>query len=116
MFAKTFRTDRLTAWHAYAAMLMALLGVVATWEAWHDIYTIAFKDEEYSHIFIVPFVSLWMVLVRRMRFRHCKPSGAIVGTVLVALGWFSSSYGYMHGVQALWHGGAVVCVLGCVLS
>jgi exosortase len=110
------RTDRLTGWHAAAALVMAALGVAATWEAWHDIYTIASKDEEYSHIFIVPIVALWMLWVRRMRFRHCKPSGLIVGTIMVAGGWIASRYGYTHRTQALWHAGAVVVVLGCMLS
>jgi exosortase len=110
------RSDRLTAWHAVAALVMGALGVAATFEAWHDIYTIASRDEEYSHIFIVPIVALWMLWVRRMRFRHCKPSGAFVGTLMVAIGWMASSYGYTHRTQALWHAGAVVVVLGCMLS
>src|SRR5438132_3964510 len=94
--SKTFRTDRLTQWHVVAALAMAALGVAATFEAWHDIYLLASKDEEYSHIFLVPIVALAMVMVRRMRFRHCKPSGAIVGVLLVALGWASFDYGYYH--------------------
>jgi exosortase len=95
---------------------MGLLGVAATWDAWLDIYTLAYKDEEYSHIFLVPIVALAMVYVRRMRMRHCRPSGAIVGVMFVALGWAMSSYGFYHARQALWHLGAVVVVLGCMLS
>src|SRR4051812_28728369 len=95
---------------------MGALGVWATFEAWHDIYTLASKDEEYSHIFLVPVVALAMLWVRRMRLRHCKPSGAIVGALLVALGWLSFDYGYYHANQALWHLGAVIVVLGCMLS
>ena len=114
--AKTFRTDRLTKWHVFAALGMGLFGVLATWDAWHDIYTLAYNDEEYSHIFLVPIVALAMVYVRRMRMRHCRPSGAIVGVMFVALGWAMSSYGFYHAKQALWHLGAVVVVLGCMLS
>ncbi|MEO6435286.1 MAG: exosortase/archaeosortase family protein [Tepidisphaeraceae bacterium] len=113
---KTFRSNRLTAWHLLAATGMAALGVAATYEPWHDIYTLASKEEEYSHIFLVPIVALAMVLVRRMRMRHCRPSGAIVGVILVAVGWATTSYGFHHAVQALWHAGAVVVVLGCILS
>jgi exosortase len=113
---KSFRTDRLTQWHLAAAALLGALGVLATWEAWLDIYTLASKDEEYSHIFLVPIVALAMVAVRRMRMRHCRPSGMIVGVILVALGWMSWSYGYYHARQALWHAGAVIIVLGCMLS
>ena len=113
---RSFRTDRLTQWHVIAAAVMGALGVAATWEAWHDIYTLASKDEEYSHIFLVPIVALAMIYVRRMRMRHCKPSGAIIGVLLVAIGWLSFSYGYYHAKQALWHLGAVVVMLGCIIS
>jgi exosortase len=99
-----------------AALVMGALGVLATFDAWHDIYTLATKDEEYSHIFLVPIVALAMLVVRRMRMRHCKPSGMLVGTLLVGLGWAASSYGFYHAKQALWHTGAVVVVLGCMLS
>ena len=113
---KSFRTDRLTRWHLLAATVMGALGVAATWEAWQEIYLLASKDEEYSHIFLVPVVALAMVAVRRMRMRHCRPSGAIVGVLLVAVGWAAWNYGYSHARQALLHGGAVVIVLGCMLS
>jgi exosortase len=114
--SRSFRTDRLTKWHVFAALGMGLLGVLATWNAWQDIYTLAYKDEEYSHIFLVPIVALAMVYVRRMRMRHCRPSGAIVGVMFVALGWASLSYGFYHAKQALWHLGAVIVVLGCMVS
>lgn len=110
------RTDRWTKWHVIGAIAMAALGVCATFSAWEDIHRIAAIDEEYSHIFLVPLVAAWMVLVRRMRFRHCKPSGTIVGPILVAIGWLIGSYGFQHGFQSLWHGGAVLVVLGCILS
>ena len=113
---KSFRTDRLTQWHLLAAIVLGALGVVATWGAWADIYTLASKDEEYSHIFLVPVVALAMVMVRRMRMRHCRPSGMVIGVLLVAIGWLTWSYGYYHARQALWHLGAVVIVLGCMLS
>src|SRR4051794_31425602 len=113
---QSFRTDRLTKWHVGAAMVMGALGVFATFDAWHDIYTLASKDEEYSHIFLVPVVALAMVYFRRMRMRHCRPSGAIIGVFLVACGWAATTYGFHHAHQALWHLGAVVVVLGCILS
>jgi exosortase len=116
MTVQRFRFDRLTKWHALAALVMALLGVLATWPAWADIYHIASVDEEYSHIFIVPLVAFYLVWVRRMRFRHCRPGTFIVGPAMVVAGWIFSSYGFRHGVQSFWHGGAVMVVLGCMLS
>jgi exosortase len=114
--AKTMRIDRLTGWHIAAAFFMAGLAIAVTCPAWRDVFVIAYNDEEYSHIFIVPVVALWMLWVRRMRFRHCKPSGTILGVLLAALGWATASYGFNHGYQSLWHGGSLLVVIGCMLS
>ena len=110
------RTDRWTPWHALAATFMAVLGVAATFPAWADMTLIAYNDEEYSHIFLVPLVALWMVWVRRLRFRHCRTTGTGLGLVIVAAGWAISSYGFTHGLQSLWHGGSVLVVLGCIVT
>jgi len=110
------RTDRWTRWHAVAASAMALLGVLATFDAWRDMYNWARLDEEYSHIFLIPMIALCMIWVRRHRFRHCKPTGTPLGLVLAAIGWVAHEYGYYHGIQSLWHGGAILLVVGCAMS
>ncbi|MDB5331871.1 MAG: hypothetical protein JWP03_3022 [Phycisphaerales bacterium] len=110
------RTDRWSLWHAGAATFMAAVGVLATWDAWRDIYDWARADEEYSHIFLVPIVAACMVFVRRHRFRHCKPSGTALGLIIALVGWGITTFGFYHNYQSLWHGGAVIVVLGCVTS
>ena len=35
---------------------------------------------------------------------------------IAAVGWAVSSYGFYHGYQSLWHGGAVLVVVGCILT
>ena len=69
---KTFRTDRLTKWHVLAALVMGALGVAATLEAWHDIYTLASKDEEYSHIILVPFGVAFPLITLIANYRAIK--------------------------------------------
>lgn len=100
----------------WTAAILGVLGFIITFAAWADIYQIAIKDEEASHIFLVPLVMAWLIWVRRGRFRHCQPRGTLIGPVLVALGWAISTWGYRHAVQSFWHGGAVLVVVGCVLS
>ena len=116
MTLRPLRTDRWTAWHAVAAVAMAAVGVLATHEAWADILQIAWKDEEYSHIFLVPLVAAWMVWVRRMRIRHCKPIGTLLGPLIAFGGWGISSYGFYNQYQSLWHLGSVLVVLGCMVA
>jgi exosortase len=105
-----------TPWHAVAAVLMGIAGFLATRQAWADIYFIALKDEEASHIFLVPIVAVWMVWVRRVRLRYCAPRGQLIGPPIVAAGWLLSYVGYNNGMQSVWHAGAIAVVLGCVLS
>src|SRR5215212_3552444 len=115
MTLQSIGTTRWTAWHALGAALMAAIAVAATHPVWGDIFVIAYNDEEYSHIFLVPLVALWMVWVRRMRFRYCRVTGTGIGVLMAALGWGISTYGYHYGYQSLWHGGAVMVVVGCIL-
>ncbi len=116
MILRPLRTDRWTARHGVAAVSLAALGVLATGDAWLEIGEIAWKDQEYSHIFLVPVVAAWMVWVRRMRIRHCKPIGTLLGPILTAAGWGIASYGFYRQYQALFHAGSVLVVLGCMVA
>jgi exosortase len=109
-------TDRLTWRHVLAAAGMGALAVWATLPAWQDIFLIAKTDEENTQIFLVPLVALYLVYVRRMRLRHCGASFRMIGPLMVATGWLIGCFGFYRGVQSLWHGGAVLIVLGCILS
>jgi len=112
----TTSAERWTAWHVVAATALAVFGVLVTLDAWQDIFHIATVDEENSHIFLVPVVAVWMVWVRRARFRHTKPVGTVIGPLLAGVGWAVASYGYYHKFQSLWHGGSVLVALGCALA
>jgi exosortase len=113
---RIIRTDRWTSWHLTAATIMGALGVLATIDAWSDIFLIARKNEEYSHIFLVPLVAAAMVYVRRARFRYCKPTGTAIGFLIAGIGWGIHVLGFYRNYESLWHFGAVLVVLGCVLS
>lgn len=108
--------DRLGAWHLVLAGILVATGVFAMLPAWLDLWTIASLDEENSHLFTVPLVALWLVYVRRGRIRRTRPTGQAVGCVIVAAGWLMSMAGFYEGVQSLWHAGAVMVVVGCIVA
>jgi exosortase len=100
---------------ALAALLMAA-GVLATLDAWRDIVRIALRDEEQSHVFLVPFVAGWLLWVRRDRLRDYVPSANWVGPAAVALGWALNFSGDTFLIQSFWHFGAILVVLGGFLT
>lgn len=103
-------------WHACGALALVGAAAVTTRQAWIDIYQIATRDEESSHVFLVPLVAAWIFWVRRIRLRCCPPTGTIVGPLMMAAGWFFHWYGYNNAVQSFWHGGALLLVVGSLLS
>lgn len=114
--ARTFSRNGWTAWHLVAAVTLAALGVAVTFEAWADIYQIARTDEESSQVFLAVIVCAWLVWVRRARLRTLRPTNAMIGPALIAVGWAMHGLGDRHLVQSFWHGGAVLILIGCLLS
>lgn len=98
------------------ALAAAVVVVVVTEWVWADIWRLSSGDEEASHVMLVPLAVLWLAWVRKSRFAGCKPTGRYVGTALLALGWAMWSLGYRRNVQTFWHLGAIVMVVGAVLT
>jgi exosortase len=107
---------RWTAREVLAALGLVALGFAATWPAWSDMAWIASRDEEQSHVWLVPLIAAWLVWMRRGRLRRCPRDHRWVGPALVAAGWALHSAGDLLLFQALWHLGAVVVVVGCFLA
>jgi exosortase len=103
-------------WHLAGAVAMVAAAVFAAWGAWSDLLNIAMKDEEASHIFLVPIAVSWIVWVRREALRSCRPVGQSKGPMILAVGWVLWSFGYRYDVQSFWHGGAVIMAVGAALS
>jgi exosortase len=99
-------------------MLVGLLAAAATvtWDAWADIAYFATRDEEQSHILLVPIVAVWLAWVRRGRLRRCPRDRRWVGPLLVAAGWAMYSLGDQWHLRAVFHLGAVTITVGCFLS
>jgi len=98
---------------------MALIAVAAT--AAHaaplmDMIAIGARDEEQSHVFLAPIVALWLLWLRRARLRWVRRAESLWGPAIAVAGWIMSWMGFRAGVQAAWHGGALISILGAVLS
>ena len=74
--------------------LMAM-SVAVGWDAWRDIFNIAYNDEEASHIFLVPIVALWLVWARRWRIRRIEPECSLWGPAVIIAGEF-----WRHAAEA----------------
>lgn len=101
---------------AALAFVLAVFGVVVTFRAWDNMFQIARDDAEYQHIFLVPFVALFLAWVRRHRLRYLRISGTVLGPILVLLGWGTGLYGQYAKYEILFHLGAVIVLIGCVVS
>lgn len=111
------RHNRLTATRLLIAALLVFIGLYACLDAWREIFLeYAWGNEEYTHIFVVPFVAALLIYVRRLRLRHFQISGTLFGPMLVLAGLIMNFTGYQRGVQVLLHGGGVLVALGCAVS
>lgn len=116
MPVRSLSSDRWTWWHPVALVVLVGLGVAATFDAWHDIFQTACNDEESSHIWLVPVIAAWLVWKRRGRVRRCDPGGLLLGPILILAGASLYLFGALYPLQSLWHAGAVLLLVGCVVS
>jgi exosortase len=98
------------------ALALVCASVAVTFDAWRDIVRIATRDEEASHVFLVPFVVGWLVWARRRRFSHFRPASSFAGPLAVLVGWSMYSAGDTFLLQSLYHAGAVLMAVGCLLT
>lgn len=77
---------------------------------------IAMKDEESSHIFLVVPIAIWLVWIRRVRLRRCPPYTSWAGPFLIIVGYVLANVSYLNAFQAGWHGGAVLMLIGAIVS
>lgn len=97
------------------AVVLAGLMILATREAWADIASQAWNDEESSHILLAPVVAAWLAWVRRARLRQCRPEGRLWAVVGLVVGYGLWLYGYTEQRSSFWHAGTVVLTVSALL-
>lgn len=99
-------------------LLLAMLGVAfqVNRQPFLDILAIGLRDEEQSHIFLVPLIAAWLFWLRRSRLRYIRVRPSLSGPVCVIAGTLFSWWGFNSGTQIAWHAGAGLTVLGVLFS
>lgn len=107
------------AWQPRDFAQLALLLAIGLWlhrQPLRDIVNIGWHDAEQSHIFLAPIVAGWLLWLRRSRVRAIEVKPSLSGPLVAVAGWLVSWWGFESGTQIAWHGGAVLSLLGIVLS
>ncbi|WP_459825598.1 exosortase A [Desulfomicrobium salsuginis] len=101
-----------------AALLLGTLGVVY-WPVIAPMVKQWAKDENYSHGFLVPFVSAYLAYMRRedllaAKVRPCAAGLAVVvaGLVILLLGWLATEYYTMRASLVVVIAGSTLYLLG----
>lgn len=102
--------------HVIVAGVLLVAAIFAGLDQWRDIFMIASRDEEASHIFLVIPIAIWLIWIRRVRFRRCPPRPSWVGVVMILAGYVLMEFGFRNAFQAGLHGGAVLMALGAVVT
>ena len=106
-------------WQRHHAVMLAIfttIAVLAAWPAWSDIAGIAVRDEESSHVWLVPIVVGWIAWARRERLRTCSTGGRWLGAALALMAATAYFIGFREGWQSIWHAGAVLLVVAAVIT
>lgn len=102
----------------YYVLLIALIGA----ELWInrqpllDMLNIGLRDTEQSHIFLAPVVAVWLLWLRRSRLQYVLFQPSLWGCAFVAVGWLLSWWGFATNHQLAWHAGALVGLIGALLT
>lgn len=99
-----------------ALVALVAVSVLVALPAWRDIISVAVDREDQSHILLAIPVAIWLGIVRADRLRFCAAEPSWLGVVACLGGILISEVGFRTGVDILWHGGALVSVVGAVLS
>jgi len=104
--------------HVVLIVVLVAASIFATLTQWLDITNIAMKDEESSHIFLVIPIAVWLVWIRRIRFRRCPPRASWVGPLIITAGYVLARVSMSESVQfqAGLHGGAVLMLIGAITT
>ena len=102
--------------HFLAAIGLMAAGLWVTSDAWLDIFRVANRDEESSHILLAIPAAAWLLWVMKARALEVRRTGTLLGPVFTGVGWLLYSAGDSQLIQTFWYLGAILVTFGCVQS
>lgn len=106
-------------WKTSDYALLVLLVVFAAWYskgAWLDIINRALVDPENGHALFAPVVALYLFWLRRSRLQFVRYRPSFVGTAVMIASVFLIHWGLERNILAVWHLGAVLLIIGCIMT
>lgn len=97
-------------------MMLVVLAVLLARSAWGDMLSRAVNDSENGQALFAPLVAGYLFWLRRSRLQFIRYRPNLIGPLTIALGILCSWWGTERDVLVVWHAGAVVMLLGCVLT
>lgn len=97
-----------------AGSLLAAAAVAIYWQSLVQMVEMWSKREEYSHGFLIPFITLYLVWQRLDRLRELPFTGSWVGLACALLGLVSFFLGELSTIYTVVQYGFVIFLMGCV--
>lgn len=103
-------------WQGVGFFLIIGLSILAMPRVWGSIWIEAVRDEESSHILLVPFAAAWLVWVRRRFFATLRPRGFWAGALILWAGVAAMLVGYEYQVETLRQSSVVLMIIGAAVT
>ena len=91
-----------------------VMSTVAMFPGWHNLFSIATQDEEASHILLVPVVFGWLLWCSRSVILTSPVTHRMWGLAVILCALVLQEVGLHYSAQVLWHGSAVLSLIGAL--
>jgi|GEM_PF-407971 len=98
------------------ALILAGIGLSATWAGAKDLAWLAWHDAESSHILLIPIIAAYLVWQEWSRLRTIGPSFGWIGVLGLAAGAAIWQIGYIDSIRAFGHIAAILIVGGALVA
>ncbi|MBI1335768.1 MAG: exosortase [Phycisphaera sp.] len=96
--------------------LLSAAALVASADAWVDVWRLAGENADSGHVYLAPIIAAWLLWVRRHRLKELDGEGRWVALPIVVFAAAMSLVAYHASVQSLWHLSSVLLLVSCAVA